>query len=144
MQRGMFMATTTRREALQWVGGAVAAAVLPLRSSAQAPTFPKGAVIRTLFKDYTPEELAGGATLFHEHLSLGPDFSDRFRAAAQAVLTAQGAPPTARPVGPPPPPANDPMRDVELMTEELKSAQRDGVACIVDAGLEGAGTDLEF
>ena len=87
------MATTTRREALQWVGGAVAAAMLPLRASAQAPAFPKGAVIRTLFKDYAPEELAGGATLFHEHLSLGPDFSDRFRAAAAAVLAAKGAPP---------------------------------------------------
>ena len=36
------------------------------------------------------------------------------------------------------------MRDVDLMAEELRSAQRDGVACIVDAGLEGAGTDLDF
>ena len=138
------MATTTRREALQWVGGAVAAATLPIRAPAQAPTFAKGAVIRTLFKDYAPEELAGGATLFHEHLSLGPDFSERFRAAAAAVLAAQGAPPTQRPAAPPPPPANDPMRDVELMTEELRSAQRDGVACLVDAGLEGAGADLDF
>ena len=30
------------------------------------------------------------------------------------------------------------------MTEELRHAQRDGVACIVDAGLEGAGADLKF
>ncbi len=127
------------------VGGAVAAAALRSNASAQAPVFPKGAVIRTLFKDYAPEELAGGATLFHEHLSLGPDFGDRFRAAAAAVLAAQGAPPTARPTGPPPaPPGPDPMRDVDLMTEELRSAQRDGVACIVDAGLEGSGVDLEF
>jgi phosphotriesterase-related protein len=138
------MATTTRREALKGAAAAVAVAALPLRASAQAPAFPKGAVIRTLFKDYAPEELAGGATLFHEHLSLGPDFGDRFRAAAQAVLTAQGAPPTQRPAAPPPPPANDPMRDVELMTEELRSAQRDGVACLVDAGLEDSGADLDF
>ena len=139
------MATLTRREALQMVGGAVAAAALRSNAAAQAPAFPKGAVIRTLFKDYAPEELAGGATLFHEHLSLGPDFGDRFRAAAAAVLAAQGAPPTARPTGPPPaPPGPDPMRDVDLMTEELRSAQRDGVACIVDAGLEGSGVDLEF
>jgi phosphotriesterase-related protein len=102
-------------------------------------------VIRTLFKDYAPDELAGGATLFHEHLSLGPDFGDRFRAAAAAVLAAQGAPPTVRPTGPPPaPPGPDPMRDVDLMAEELRSAQRDGVACIVDAGLEGSGVDIEF
>jgi len=139
------MATWTRREALQMVGGAVASAALRSNAAAQAPVFPKGAVIRTLFKDYAPEELAGGATLFHEHLSLGQDFGDRFRAAAAAVLAAQGAPPTARPTGPPPaPPGPDPMRDVDLMTEELRSAQRDGVACIVDAGLEGSGVDLEF
>jgi predicted metal-dependent phosphotriesterase family hydrolase len=36
------------------------------------------------------------------------------------------------------------MRDVGLMAEELRSARRDGVACIVDAGLEGSGMDLEF
>jgi phosphotriesterase-related protein len=139
------MSTFTRREALKLVGGAAAAAALRFDASAQAPSFPKGAVIRTLFKDYAPEELAGGATLFHEHLSLGPDFGDRFRAASAAVLAAQGAPPTARPAGPPPAPAGpDPMRDVDLMAEELRSAQRDGVACLVDAGLEGAGVDLEF
>jgi phosphotriesterase-related protein len=138
------MATTTRREAFRWLGGLAAGAMLPLPSWSQAPTFPKGAVIRTLFMDYPPEELAGGATLFHEHLSLGPDFGERFRAAAQAVLTAQGAPPTQRPAAPPPPPANDPMRDIDLMTEELKSAQRDGVGCIVDAGLEGSGADFDF
>jgi phosphotriesterase-related protein len=69
----------------------------------------------------------------------------RFRAAGAAVLAAQGAAPTARPTGPPPaPPGPDPMRDVDLMTEELRNAQRDGVACLVDAGLEGAGMDLEF
>lgn len=139
------MGTFTRRKALTMVGGGAIAAALRFDASAQTPAFPRGAVIRTLFKDYAPEELAGGATLFHEHLSLGSDFSDRFRAASAAVLAAQGAPPTARPAGPPPAPAGpDPMRDVSLMTEELRSAQRDGVACIVDAGLEGAGTDLEF
>ena len=94
------MVTLTRREALK-VAGAVAAAmaVAPMSTFAQASPFPKGAVIRTLFRDYAPEELAGGATLFHEHLSLGPDFSDRFRAAAAAVLAAQGIPPITRPAG---------------------------------------------
>ena len=139
------MARWTRREAMQMVGGAAAAAAFGGRAAAQTPAFPQGAVIRTLLKDYAPEELAGGATLFHEHLSLGPDFGDRFRAASAAVLAAQGAPPTTRPAGPPPAPAGpDPMRDVDLMAEELRSAQRDGVACIVDAGLEGAGVDIEF
>jgi phosphotriesterase-related protein len=136
--------TMTRRMALQMVGGAMAAATWGKYAAAQAPTFPKGAVIRTLFKDYAPDELAGGATLFHEHLSLGPDFGERFRAAGEATLAAQGAPPGTRAAAPPPPPADDPMRDVNRMTDELKSAQRDGVACLVDAGLEGSGMDLEF
>lgn len=109
------------------------------------PAFPRGAVIRTLFRDYAPDELAGGATLFHEHLSLGTDFNDRFRAASAAVLEAQGLPRPERPAGPPPaPPGPDPMRDVALMTDELQNARRDGVACLVDAGLEGAGPDLAF
>ena len=36
------------------------------------------------------------------------------------------------------------MRDVNLMTEELLNAKRDGLACIVDAGAEAMGRDLEF
>jgi phosphotriesterase-related protein len=138
--------TLTRREALKILGlGTAAFAVAPMRSLAQTSLFPKGAVIRTLFRDYAPEELADGATLFHEHLSLGPDFGERFRAASAAVLAAQGAPPATRPAGPPPAPAGpDPQRDVNLMADELRNARRDGVACIVDAGLEGAGMDLNF
>jgi phosphotriesterase-related protein len=140
------MTTLTRREALKVVSaGAAVMAAAPMSALAQAPAFPKGAILRTLFKDYAPEELAGGATLFHEHLSLGPDFSDRFRAASAAVLAAQGVSPPARPPGPPPAPAGpDPQRDVNLMTEELRKARADGVTCIVDAGLEGAGADLNF
>jgi phosphotriesterase-related protein len=138
------MAMLTRREALQLVGGAAAAATLGSRAFAQAPAFPKGAVIRTLFKDYAPEELAGGATLFHEHLSLGVDFGEKFRAASEASLAAQGLPTANAAAPPPPPPGVNPMRDVDLMAEELRATQRDGVACIVDAGLEGSGMDLEF
>ena len=87
----------------------------------------------------------GGATLFHEHLSLGPDFSDRFRSASQAVLAAQGIAVAAAGTAPPPAPQGpDPMRNVELMAQELRDAQHDGVACLVDASLEGAGMDLKF
>jgi hypothetical protein len=57
-------------------------ALLPSSLFAQAPVFPKGAIIRTILKDYAPEELAGGATLFHEHMQLAPDFNARFGAAA--------------------------------------------------------------
>jgi len=135
----------TRREALKFLGISAAAATFPVRASAQAPTFPKGAVIRTLFKDYAPEELAGGATLFHEHMSLGPDFNDRFREAAAAARAANGLPPLpGRAGGPPAAPGPDPMRDVNLMTDELTAAKRDGAACIVDAGHPDMGRDLAF
>lgn len=138
------MAGLTRRNVLHGVGmSAIALAVTPL-ARAQALTFPSGAVIRTLFKDLAPEDLAGGATLFHEHLSLGEDFSERFRAASQAVLAAQGVSMPAGGAAPPPAPGPDPMRNVQLMAQELRDAQRDGIACIVDASLEGAGMDLNF
>ena len=65
----------------------------PSHAFAQDPTFPKGAVIRTLLKDYAPEDLAGGATLFHEHMQLGPDFNAKFSAASAAVRAANGLPP---------------------------------------------------
>lgn len=136
----------TRRKALGYFGATtVLAGLHPSAAFAQSPVFPKGAVIRTLFKDYLPSELAGGATLFHEHLSLGTDFNERFRAASAAVLAANGAPASERPTAPPPPPPGpDPMRDVALMAEELRTAQREGVACLVDAGLEGAGVEMPF
>jgi phosphotriesterase-related protein len=135
------MTTISRRRTLLL---AAAAALSPRGARAQV-TFPKGAVIRTLLRDVAPEELAGGATLFHEHLSLGADFTQRFIAASRAVLVAQGqTPPQRINAGPAPPPGPDPMRDVNLMAEELRAARRDGVACIVDAGLEGTGVDLAF
>jgi len=137
----------TRREVLELMGlGAAAATVLPTGAFAQGPAFPKGAIIRTLFKDYAPEDLAGGATLFHEHMSLGPDFNDKFRAANAAVRAAQGLPALPGRAGGPPaaPPVADPMRDVALMAEELTTAKRDGVACIVDGGHPDMGRDLDF
>ncbi len=108
------MANLTRRRALQMVGmGALAFGLEPLAARAQGLSFPKGAVIRTLFKDYAPGELTTGATLFHEHLSLGEDFGARFRAASQAVLAAQGIKVATAGTAPPPAPAGpDPMRNV--------------------------------
>ena len=141
------MKNITRRQALHVIGISTAAAgALGRRAFAQGPTFPKGAIIRTLLKDYAPEELAGGATLFHEHMSLGPDFNEKFRAATAAVRAAQGLPALPGRAGGPPaaPPGSDPMRDVELMAEELSTAKRDGVACIVDGGHPDMGRDLNF
>src|ERR1700681_848411 len=130
----------TRREALELLGMSAAAAAVPTGAFAQALTFPKGAVIRTILKDYAPEELAGGATLFHEHMSLAPDFMTRFGAAAAATRDANGSPAGGRAggagreggaaagggagrAGGAPPPGPDPMRDADLMSEELGIAK---------------------
>jgi predicted metal-dependent phosphotriesterase family hydrolase len=141
------MTQLSRRHALHILGvGTAAAATLGRAAFAQTPAFPKGAIIRSLLKDHAPEEFAGGATLFHEHMSLGPDFNDKFRSATAAVRAAQGLPALPpRAGGPPPaPPGPDPMRDIELMTQELNTAKRDGVACIVDGGHPDMGRDLDF
>src|ERR1700689_1497354 len=83
----------TRRQALEVFGISAAAAAVSRDLVAQEPTFPKGAIIRTLLKDYAPEDLAGGATLFHEHMQLAPDFNAKFAAANAAVRAANGLPP---------------------------------------------------
>jgi hypothetical protein len=114
-------AKITRRQTLDVLGAAVAAAVVPRGLLGQTPAFPKGAIIRTILKDYAPEELAGGATLFHEHLQLAADFGARFGAAAAAARAANGLPPIPpRPGGTAPPPGPDIMHDVDLMTAEVK------------------------
>ena len=73
----------TRREALGLLSAAAGAGVVAagtggLRLQAQQrftsvepPSFPAGAIIRTLQGDLDPSELANGATLFHEHVGRG-------------------------------------------------------------------------
>src|SRR6516162_3549086 len=132
----------TRRHALEMFGKGVAAATLPRVASAK-PSFPEGAVIRTILKDHSPAELGSGATLFHEHLSLAPDFLVRFRqyaAEAQAVNRPPNVPSSTGPGGPPPDLSF--MRDVDLLTEELAIAKREGIACIVDGGHADMGRDV--
>jgi phosphotriesterase-related protein len=142
----------TRRETLGILGIGAAtfrASSLEARASGQSVAFPKGAIIRTILKDYAPEDLAGGATLFHEHLQLGKDFNQKFAAAAAAARAANGLPPVpARGGGPgrantPPPP--DIMHDVDLMTAEVLKAKQEGnLACIVEAGHPEMGRDINF
>jgi phosphotriesterase-related protein len=141
----------SRRQALELLGIGAAAAAFPMSAFSQAPAFPKGAIIRTILKDYAPEELAGGATLFHEHLQLGTDFNARFAAAGAAVRAENGLPPTpargggggggggARGAAPP-----DIMHDVDLMSAEVAKVKDAGIACIVDAGHPDSGRDVEF
>src|SRR6185503_1556674 len=86
----------TRRQAIELLGLTAAASAVPFDAFGQGPTFPKGAIIRALQRDYMPEELSGGATLFHEHMSLGPDFNQKFFAASAAVRAANGDAPAGR------------------------------------------------
>ena len=108
----------TRREAVALLGvGAGLGLVAALReqtalaaslhtSPASQPGFAKGAVVRTILEDVPPERITG-ATLIHEHLSMGNTSSS---------------------------PALKFYRDVDLMADEVKACANDGVSCIVDAG----------
>jgi phosphotriesterase-related protein len=141
-----FSQRVTRRRALQVLGIGAVTAAAPRGLFAQEPTFPKGAIIRTILKDYAPEELAGGATLFHEHMQLAPDFNAKFAAATAAARAANGLPPLpgrggAGRGGPPPP---DIMHDVDLMSAEVAKTKSDGVACIVDGGHPDMGRSVDF
>ena len=93
--------------------------------------FPSGAIIRTILGDVGPEALAGGATLFHEHLDIGQGYA---------------VPPLDPPRG-----FDDPLTDeqaeafVELVAEELRMAAADGLSCIVDAAIyRRSAQELEF
>ena len=146
----------TRREALGILGMGFAAAALPEFASAQTPAFPRGAVIRTVLKDYAPEELAGGATLFHEHLSFADDFmvrwtgyaADTRRDAAMpgAAPPASGAGRQGGPVTAPPstPSGKYFMQDLAYQVEEMKIAKGEGIACMVDGGHPDMGRDISF
>ena len=103
--------TWTRREMLAMLGAGTASIATGWARSllAQAParpTFPRGAIIRTLLRDLPPESLASGPSLFHEHLSMHypPGVAEHF------------------------------TDDVTLMIEEAKAAKADGIAAIVDGG----------
>jgi len=99
-----------RREAIQWLGAGLGA--LASRGLLAAP-LPKGAIVRTILEDVTPDRLTG-TTLFHEHLSMSrtdgkPIFYD----------------------------------DIGLMVDEVRACATDGVSCIVDAGVAGLGRKIE-
>jgi len=129
----------TRRDVLEFASIGVAATVFPQPSPAAVPTFPKGAVIRTVLKDYAPDELAASAVLFHEHISLALDFLSRLDSYSAATAVANGTTYTA--TGP-----SDLsfMQDIDLMVDELTAAKREGVGCIVDGGHPDMGRNTGF
>lgn len=136
----------SRRQALEILGIGAAAAITTKSLFAQEPAFPKGAIIRTLLRDYAPEELAGGATLFHEHMQLAPDFNAKFAAATAAARAANGLPPLPARGGPArgAAPGPDIMRDADLMAAEVAKTKENGVACIVDGGHPDMGRNADF
>src|SRR5229473_4268907 len=73
-------AGVNRRQALRWLGlgggflatlrGKIGLGETPL--AAQSPsrvTFPRGAIIRTVLKDISPDSIGTGHSLIHEHLN---------------------------------------------------------------------------
>jgi len=129
----------TRRQAMWAMACGVGVGTI---RGAAATQFPKGAIIRTVLKDVPPESLTGGATLFHEHLSLAPDFMPRWMALYRAQNSAGSA--AARPASTAAPTTPDLMHDIDVMSEEMRAAQKEGVACVVDGGHPDMGRDLEF
>jgi phosphotriesterase-related protein len=141
----------TRREVLSILGLGAAATALPQFASAGAPTFLNGAIIRTILKDYRPEELAGGATLFHEHISFAPDFLPRFIKYTAETRVANALPDPSAGRGAAPSPGPEPpavptgrffMQDLNFMSDELAIAKREGISCIVDGGHPDMGRDI--
>jgi predicted metal-dependent phosphotriesterase family hydrolase len=111
----------TRRDVVRRLGetaGFGVAAAVANRVCAAAPQrpfastsrlqFPKGAIIRLQVRDERPERLGGGAFLWHEH----PTSSGRLVSPPGAVMSDDD--------------------QLNLMVDELKAAQFDGVGCIFD------------
>jgi phosphotriesterase-related protein len=144
----------TRRTALGFLGAGAAATLLPSAASgAKNPQFPKHAIIRTILKDLPPEALAGGATLFHEHMSFPPDFLPRFIQYSRETGVQGGGGGRGKggdkKGGAPAPPPPDPnakyfMQDLDFMTEEMIAAKKEGVACLVDGGHPDMGRSFDF
>lgn len=123
MKDDFYPGPLSRRDALALLGlgapmGLLTSAWQRAGGPAPAPAYPKGAIIRTLLKDLAPDRLGTGATLIHEHLSIGQ--------------TSWG----------PPRPTWQFTDDVRLMTEEVNAMPDGRVSCIVDAGNAGLGRNI--
>jgi Phosphotriesterase family len=108
----------TRREALSFLG---LGATFSQRTAfgTKAPRFSRGAVIRTVLKDISPDSVTG-ETLFHEHMSVAYSRTER-----QSKL---------------PPPSTADIRPVIADVNEVAKA---GVSCIVDGGHPDMGRNME-
>src|SRR5580704_14633520 len=80
-ERSSMSTLPTRRDIIRLIGASAAAAIAPRPGAAGEPLHVRrGAIIRTVLEDLPPAALAGGATLFHEHLSVGADFMPKVMA----------------------------------------------------------------
>ena len=144
-QRSSRATVWSRREAMRilGLGGAGLAAACgrppetapPTESAAPVgPSFPEGAIVRTILEDVPPDRLSHGAVLFHEHMSLDLAFWDR--------LLGADNPGRERFIGP----SDSPyfMQDVDVMAAELEAAAREGVAALVDGGHDDMGRSVAF
>jgi phosphotriesterase-related protein len=130
----------TRRDIIRLIGASTATAFAHRIGAAQEQLrVPSAAVIRTVLKDLPPQALAGGATLFHEHLSVGPDFMPKVMSEFRTLLGPEAIlPPPASPE------QRRLMEDLDVMAEEMRLAAAEGVACIVDAGHPDMGRNFHF
>src|ERR1700735_3916288 len=103
----------SRREVLGLLAAGVA-------WGAKTPAFPKKAIIRTILKDVPPEALAGGATLFHEHMSFTPEFMPKLMT-VMFPGRAGRAPAATPPAGN----AKYFMQDIDLMVDEISIARKE-------------------
>ena len=129
----------SRRQLLGLIGAGVGArvasdlvepqgfAALQAQGAARAVPIPRGAIIRTILKDVTPDQLGNGSILFHEHLSFDAAFFGKMRPANAPKPTT--------------PTHESYLEDVDVVTDELKASGRDGVSCIVDGGHQDMGTN---
>lgn len=123
-----------RRDLLRVVGAAAGAGVVEAwfhaapalaqagawyaaRSSSKV-SFPKGSVIRTLLKDFEPDQLPMGSVQIHEHVT---------------GVFAPTPPPAQPDMAPGVVAPADEAEYLALMIDELKMAKADGLGCLVDA-----------
>jgi predicted metal-dependent phosphotriesterase family hydrolase len=125
-------ARLSRRQAMSLLGAglgflssekistALSAASAQAKPGAAPVVFPKGAIIRTILRDLTPDALANGTTLFHEHLD-----GVYSRDTRQLKL---------------PPPSS---ADIAPVVADLKETVKNGVVCIVDGGHPDMGVNYD-
>ena len=119
----------SRREVIGLLGAGTGAGLVS-RLTGETPVSARqqgnAPIIRTVLDDVLPEALGNGATLFHEHLSMSDEFTNRLR-----------------PPGSPPATRMSFYDDLALIADEVRAAGQDGVSCIVDGGHADMGRSLE-